>query len=149
MSQQWRSYNFKPCATLCIVFFFVLAVLAASVEAKQNIEQTTDDLKPGLNQMDNFIASTNSTISVVVDGMILNLRPSHFQRVKIRLMSMGPGGCVTRVIIAGDYRELPAPPLVWSNWYEIGPAFSGGAHALTFQPLCDTGALGEVMYDAE
>jgi hypothetical protein len=149
MSQQQQNFNFLRRTINFLGLFVVLPISAAPVEAEKNPQRLSENILKETKRTENLITSTNATTSVVVDGMILNLRPSHFQRVKIRLTSMGPGGCVTRVILAGDYRELPAPPFVWTNWYEIGPAFSGGAHALTFQPLCDTGSLGEVMYDAE
>lgn len=82
-----------------------------------------------------------------VDGMIIDTQDNLLQQVNIRLKAFGPGVCAVRVSFADKEVGFLAPPLVWSDWFVIGPAVSGGTYKLGFSVDCDTGAIGEVRYE--
>lgn len=82
----------------------------------------------------------------LLDGMVIEGKANTLQQVSIRVKSFGPGLCEVEITFHDQRLRLPAPPLTWSSWYSIGGAFNGGAYAIGFSPLCDTGALGQVKY---
>lgn len=97
--------------------------------------------------MFSIVVQATEIVVPAVDGMMIDTQDNLLQRVKIHLKSLGPGACAVRISFADKEEGFLAPPLKWSNWYEIGPAVSGGSYKLGFTEDCDTGALGEIKYD--
>jgi hypothetical protein len=82
----------------------------------------------------------------VVSGMVLSLGDSA-QQIKVRAKSLGPGACGVSFSIGGKSDSFLAPPLTWSPWTAVGPAFLGkSTQKLELSISCDTGAIAEVRY---
>src|SRR5690606_38421674 len=88
------------------------------------------------------LQSTSERVFPAVDGMLIRGHPKFLQQLRIRAKSLGPGVCATRVGFVDSVIDIAAPPLTWSDWYAIGPAFQGTTESLKFAPQCDTGSIG-------
>lgn len=92
------------------------------------------------------LANAGEVTSPVIDGMTLRLG-NYVQRVQVRAKSFGPGFCAVTFELGGQSKGVSAPPLTWSNWFDVGPAYIGPqSPTLGFSIGCDTGAIAEVKY---
>jgi hypothetical protein len=94
-------------------------------------------------------AHAADTISPIVSGMVIDTKEDLLQQVEVRVKSLGPGMCSTRITFANESTHLGAPPLVWSNWFKLSPAVSGGAYSVDLSPECDGDVIGEIKYVAD
>ncbi len=93
--------------------------------------------------------ATGATVLQAANGRIINTKDGLYQQAKVRVKSIGSPLCGIQIIFAGQAKLVVAHAGHWSEWYPIGAAINGGAYVLTFEPQCDTGALGEIMVEVD
>ncbi|MGE0184146.1 MAG: hypothetical protein AB7F91_17920 [Parvularculaceae bacterium] len=67
-------------------------------------------------------------------------------QVAIRLKSLGPGICSTKVLFSNEVYHYGAPPGIWSNWFKLSPAVAGVSVDISIAAECDGLVVGEVKY---
>lgn len=111
-----KSNNFLFCIALLSIFHINFALA----------KEVTEPLPEGVNRT---IQTANT-----------------LHQVRLRLKSLGPGFCSTRVLFANNIYNFGAPPLTWSNWYKLEPAVAGVAVDISISSQCDGQVLGEIKY---
>ncbi len=94
-------------------------------------------------------ADEEITIVPLVDGMTITTKEGVIAPISVRVQSLGPGFCASRVSVGDHSVEVLAPPLTWSDWYEVTSVFSSISHTVSKTVLCDTDIIGEVRYYAQ
>jgi hypothetical protein len=89
------------------------------------------------------------TVAPLIDGMSVSTC-NCVGNLEVRAQSAGPGLCAVSITtLDGRAKaEFDAPPLVWSDWTVLWSYTGAVGFTISFDTLCDTGAMGQVRYYA-
>lgn len=94
-------------------------------------------------------ADDGITVVPLIDGMTITTEEGVVAPISVRVQSLGPGFCASRISVGAHSAEILAPPLTWSEWHEVTSSVGSISQVVTKTVLCSTDIVGEVRYYAQ